>query len=90
MSAFDFKTMHLKAFFAGLTVAMGASLIAPEANAQFYNTQRYGGNSYTYGSDGSRMNTQSVGGTTYYNGTTGGGSSFRGQCTTIGSSTFCN
>jgi len=62
----------------------------PEAKADYYNTNRIGNSTYTYGSNGSSFNTNRIGGTTFYNGTDSYGNSYSGSCTTIGSTTFCN
>ena len=65
-------------------------LASQEAKAEYYNTNRIGNSTYTYGSDGSSYNTNRIGNSTFYNGRTSDGDHYSGSCTTIGSSTFCN
>ncbi len=84
----NFKT--LVAPVAVLTLAIGGVISTQEAKADYYNTNRIGNSTYTYGSNGSSFNTNRIGGTTFYNGTTSNGDSYRGSCTNIGSTTFCN
>ena len=88
------QTMNFKSFVAPVAalaiVIGGATISAPEAKAEYYNTNRIGNSTYTYGSNGSSYNTNTIGNTTFYNGRTRNGNSYRGSCTSIGNSTFCN
>ena len=86
--------MTFKSFIAPVAalalVIGGVTISAPEAKAEYYNTNRIGNSTYTYGSNGSSYNTNTIGNTTFYNGRTRNGNSYSGSCTSIGNSTFCN
>ena len=84
----NFKT--LVAPVAAITLLFGGVISTPEAKADYYNTNRIGNQTYTYGSGGQRMNTNTIGNTTFYNGRTRNGSNYSGSCTSIGNSTWCN
>ena len=84
----NFKTLLTPV--AALTLVFGGFISTPEAKADYYNTNRIGNSTYTYGSNGSSFNTNEIGGTTFYNGRTSDGDHYSGSCTTIGNSTFCN
>jgi len=83
----NFKT--IAAPVAALSLLIGGVVSAPEAKADFYNTNRIGNSTYTYGSNGSSFNTNRIGGTTFYSGRTSNGDHYSGSCTTIGSMTSC-